>query len=242
LLWGLLSSPRIAVILDRDFPAFTLQVLTGMMQFGGFSERSQVARAVYQKLFHEASAKELVRLGMIPSLVKLLRSKNERDEELSKLLGRPAVQPELESEAMAEGALALQALMAADATARSIAFSAGALEALVGLLQDGEVVGRRNAAKALAFLSVGSTEIQTAIVRAGVVDMLVALHQGGFQSGDKETTDSAAQALLVLGYGSVQTMKAFHGHEDTAVASTQVDALEEPSYPGTAQGSDEVSR
>jgi hypothetical protein len=200
-LWALLSSHRTQSVVMNVLP--WTEVLVRMLQLGGYAETLQVARTIQQVAAENnvegaaGAVKELVSLGAIPSLVKLLQSKDTWRNVRT-------VQPELETKAKAEGALALQALVASDATAQSIAFRAGAIEALVEVLRGADAVGRRNAAKALACLAFGTAEIRTAIVHAGVVDMFIELHRAGVQEGDTETADSVANALLVLRDGLVQ--------------------------------------
>jgi hypothetical protein len=226
-LWSLLSSRRTQLSLrEVDFPM--LEVMVRMLDVGTYFEMIQCARNFARFAGLNSAVRQMVDLGVIPALVKLLRSRGVKSNKVDG--AETALDMELEGQAKAEGAVALDALVSADATAQSIAFHAGAVDALIELLLHGGIAEKVSAAKALASLSFEAAEIRTEIVRAGVagvVDVLVQHHRSAVNAGNIDLAASVTDALAAFKDGSCPKMKALPGHETALASDTDADELKE---------------
>ncbi len=223
-LWSLLSSHRTQLSLrEVDFPM--LEVMVRILDVGTYFEMIQCARNFARFAGFNSAVRQMVDLGAIPALVKLLRSRGVKSNKVDGV--ETALDMELEGQAKAEGAVALDALVSADATAQSIAFHAGAVDALIELLLHGGIAEKVSAAKALASLSFEAAEIRTEIARAGVVDVLVQHHRSAVNAGNIDLAASVTDALAAFKDGSCPKMKALPGHETALASDTDADELKE---------------
>jgi hypothetical protein len=204
-LWGLLSSPQTqssVVHAGLRIDEVTVRIL----QLGPYHHAMQAAGVAREMVMRDpAKINSLIDLGAIPPLVNLLRNGTHLDTEAAdtysndwEAWSNADANAKLEGKGKTLSALALQALVSADGTAQVLAFDAGAVEALVELLQHGDAPGKRCAASTLMALAFSTTGIHRAIVDTGAVDILKGLLQASLEAGDEETASSAQDALIVF--------------------------------------------